>query len=246
MKRLTMLVMCALMAMSAQADTLSDVRNAVMRMSAKQPVRATFATEAIVKSAGKFANDNTTRAASAVVTHDASGISITIPQTLLDQVSATKAKDRSNDKAQHLIGSLRPIVIVEALDFRDSFLELVHDAKVTAESRVIFGGRSVRLLTLKLSPSTDRQPNSIRIGSVKAEGSLKLWVGDDNIPLAAERADKTTAGLMMFKASFAGRSKYTFGRTADRFYVARLETEDNGSGLGQNVARSGVQTLTIH
>jgi len=38
---------------------------------------------------------------------------------------------------------------------------------------------------------------------------------------------------------------HTFGHTGDRLILARVETSDKGSAMGQAVQRNGVQTLTL-
>ncbi|MEO7798784.1 MAG: hypothetical protein ABIY47_13785, partial [Opitutaceae bacterium] len=118
---------CAFVATAASGDTLSDVKAAVGRLSARQPVRATFTTEQLVKSAGRFASGNTARNVSADLTHDENGLAIAIPQALIEKVSRSR---RAGDaSAIHLIGAIRSIVIVEAIDFRDPFLDLLEGAK---------------------------------------------------------------------------------------------------------------------
>jgi len=238
---------CVLVTVRAGADTLSDVRNAVGQLSAKQPIRATFATDQLVKSAGKFANENTSRSVTAEVAHDAAGVSITIPQTLLDKVSrAANATKASESPQQHLIGAIRTIDVVEALDYRDSLLLLLRNATVTQEKRVVFRGQPARLLTLKLNTEAEKEPGSIRIGSSKTDDQMTLWVADDNLPVAADRVIKTAGGFLFIKGTFTGHSNYTFHHVADRLLLARLETNDSGSGMGQNVEKTAVQTLTVH
>lgn len=227
----------------AFADTLSDVRAAVSRMTAKQPVRATFATQQHVKSEGKFANDNVARSVSAEVAHDATGISITVPQALLDRV--TRARGNGEEAAQNLIGAIRTIEVADALDFRDTFLVLTRDATVAREDRFPFNGHPTRRLTLKLKPHPARDAGKITIGTVKTEDEMRLWVGDDNIPIAADRAQSSSAGVLFMKGTYIGKMSYTFVRSGDRLMIARLETADTGSGMGQNVEKTTVQTLTI-
>lgn len=243
MKRL-LGVLCAFATLRAGADTLGDVKAAVSELSAKPPVHATFSIEQFVKSAGRFANDKTERIVSAEVAHDADGISITVPQALLDKVS--RARNGGDAAAQNLIGAIQMISIVDALDFRDSLLAMLEDATVTQEERVAFRGRPARRLALKLKPRTAKERGVIRIGSVKSEDQMNLWIGDDSMPLAADRVQKTTAGFMFLHGSYVGRASYTFAHTSDRLIVARLETTDSGAGLGQNVERTAVQTLTLH
>lgn len=242
MKRLIGM-MCTLAALRAGADTLGDVRAAVGRLSAKPPLRATFQSKAFSKASGRFANDKDQRNVSVEVAHDASGISITVPQTLLDEVS--RARNRGDASAQNLIGSISTLAIADVLDFRDSFLAMLDHAVVTREERIPFQGKPARHLLLKLQPRP-KPSGTIDIGTMKTDVELSLWIGDDSLPLAAEHTLKGTAGFMFFHATYAVRTSYTFAHTANRLMIVRLETSSSGSGLGENVETTNVQTLTLH
>jgi hypothetical protein len=231
-------ILCALVALHAGADTLGDLRAAVGRLAAKQAVRGTFAVDVSMKAAGKFANKNTARAVSLEVVHDAAGVSITIPQAMLDR--------RAANPAGQSIGSIQPLDIIEAIDFRTTLLTMMEGATVTAEKRVALQGRPARLLVLKLKPGAEKDDNTIRIGSSKTEEQLSLWLGDDNLPLAAEHTQKTTAGFMFFHGTTEGRTSYTFAHPADRLVVARMQSTESGSGMGQKFDVTSVQTLTLH
>jgi hypothetical protein len=243
MKRL-FVMMCALFALRAGADTLGDVRNAVSRLSAKPPVRATFLAKQFTKASGRYANEKAEQSVSAEVTHDAAGVSITLPQTLLDEVS--RARNKGDSSKLGLIGSIQTIPITEALDFRDSLLAMLENAIVKRDERAAFHGSPARRLVLTLRPRTAKDSNTIQIGTVKTDDEMTLWIGDDSLPLAAERVQKTTAGFMFLHGTYAGRSNYTFAHTPNRLMVARLETNDSGAGMGQNVEKTAVQTLTLH
>lgn len=241
-----MAVLCVLVAGGAGADTLRDVRIALNRLTATQPIRATFATEQRVKSKGRFANENIIRTASAEVAHDASGISITIPQALVERVaSERRARKVSDDIARGPIGSLDTLEIADAIDFRESLLVIIENATVVSEKRATPNNRAGRVLELKLNPKPQREANAIRIGSVKNDETMRLWIGDDNLPFAAERSQKTTAGFMFIKGTFSAKSNYVFAQAGDRLILARFETSDSGSGMGQDIAKSVVQTLTV-
>ena len=235
--RTTLGVMLVLVAMPAGAATIDEVKAAVRRLSTPEPVRATFATESASKAAGRFANDQSKRNASVVVTHGSDGISITFPPALLES---------ARNGGQDIIGSIRSIAVVEALDYRDTFLTMLEHATVLKETRSTFGGRAARLLELELKAPPRKESNVIRIGSVKKDDRMKLWVGDDDLPMAAERNEKTSAGVMMIRATGSSRTKYIYGHAAGRLILARVETSVSGSGMGQSVETSGVQTLTVH
>jgi hypothetical protein len=50
---------------------------------------------------------------------------------------------------------------------------------------------------------------------------------------------------MFLHATYVGRTSYTFAHTTGRLIVVRLETSDSGAGMGQNVEKTDVQTLTL-
>lgn len=228
----------ALVALPLHADTLSDLKAAVGRLNGRQPIHATYATDSNVQASGKFANQASVRNVTAEVTHDGSGVTIAFPQALID-------KSRSDDEDDLL--SIRLMSVADALDFRGALLDLLNHGAPIEEKRVVFRGKAARQLVLKLNFPPRKSGNSITIGSVKiAEDRLTVWVGDDNLPLAAERFKKTSAGFLMFHADSTDRSSYTFSRSGDRLILARLETNGSGSAMGQNIAQKFVQTMTVH
>jgi hypothetical protein len=239
--RQLMVVVCALFAVAGRADTFGDLKSAVGRLTARQAVRATFAAEVKVKASGKFANEASARTISIEVAHDANGITIAVPQALVD-----KASRGSDDVARNAVDSIRGMAIVEALDYRGALLHMLNFATVVEEKRVAFRGKTARLLVLALKVPP-RKDNTIVIGSVKtAEDRLSLWISDDNLPLAAERTTKTTAGFLLFHSDTQEHTTMTFAQAADRLILSRYETSANGSGMGQNIAETEVQTVTVH
>lgn len=229
--------------LSAHADTLGDLKGALTRLTARQPVRATYSSESLVKASGRFSNQTSAGTVAVEVAHDAKGVTITIPQSLVEKASAGAA---ANEAAQNALGSIRSTNIVEALDYRESLLAMLNSAKVVEEKRLVFRGKPARLLVLKLTMPTRRR-NTISLGTVKvAEDRLSVWVADDNLPIAAERSRKTTAGFLVFTARTAQRTTFSFAHTAGRLILARLETTTNGSAVGQKIDESSVQTITVH
>lgn len=245
MKRLFGII-CALVAVRSGADTLFDMKAAVSRLTAKQPVRATYASEQRIKAAGRFSNEDTARRIVAEVVHDEHGISITIPQSLLDQASQEARNSGRDSTAQRAINSLRSDLVVDALDFHASLLDLLQGASVTEEKRVSLHNKTARLLIVKLTRRSDQRAGAIESGSAKSDERLNLWIGDDNLPLAAERFQTTTVGFMIFHGTNTNRTTYTFAHTNDRLILARVETSGSSEGMGQKVEDSSIQTLTLH
>jgi hypothetical protein len=232
-------------AASASADTLSDLKNAVMRLQARQPVRATWRSEMTMKSAGRFSTANAARSVTAEVTHDGSGLAILIPQSLVDQASRTDGAQ--NEEAVNALGSINASQILNLLDHRNSLVTLLTHATVIAERREPYEGRSARVLDLRLNVPLLKSKSTIQIGSVKVtEDLLRVWVADNGLPLAAHRTRKTTAGFLMFHADAGQQTRLTFATAGDRLVITREEMNGSGSGLGQSVDGRSVETLTIH
>lgn len=229
-------VVMLLVALPVFADTLGDLKAAVSRLTAKQPVRGTYVLESAINTQGRFANEKTARQVAIEVVHDATGVTITIPQALIEKAS--------HDASQRSIGSIRSMEVVEAIDFRDSLLDMLNLGTVTGEKRVMFHGKPARLLALSLAQAPRR--NSITIGSVKITTDMNVWIGDDNLPIAAEKVQKTKAGFMMIHADTTRKTSYTFARSGDRLILTRMETSGSASGLGQKFDESSVQTMTVH
>jgi hypothetical protein len=105
-------------------------------------------------------------------------------------------------------------------------------------------GRPVRIVVLKLTPKLP--PEATSIFSVKfTEDKMTVWLGDDNVPLAAERIQRGTAGFMFIKGQMTNRSTWTFGRYADRLVVLRDDSSYAGSGFGQKGEGRSIQIVTV-
>jgi hypothetical protein len=225
------------MALGANADTLGSVTAAVRRLSGREPVHGALTIAQSVKSSGRFANDATSRLATVDVTHDPAGLTISIPQALLDKAA------QSDRGALDGIGAIRPLNVIETLNYRDVLLKALTHATVVEEKRVVFRGRTARLLVLKVEEPKEKKSGSIVIGSVKSDDRLSLWIDDADLPLAAERTVKSTAGFMFLHGSYDAQSSYSFLHKGDRLLVTRLEVKESGSGAGQNVAKDSLQTF---
>jgi hypothetical protein len=236
-------VLAVSFALPLHGDSLGDLRSAVSRLNARQPVRATYAVDSTTKTSGKLANQTSVRTVTAEVSQDGRGVTITIPQELVEK--ATRGPDR--DDSLNSMDGIRSSSVIEALDYRAPLLELLQYAKVVEERRVAFRGAQVRRLVLELDIPQTEKKNQISLGSSKvAEDRLAVWIGDDHYPLAAERARKTSGGFMMIRTNMTTRTSLTFVRAGDRLVLARRETASDGSMMGTKIDESSVQTVTVH
>ena len=237
-----------LLAAAAHADTLADVRAAVAQLHAAKPIHASIVFERSRKSEGRFANQQFSGGASVDVVDDADGLHVAFPRALLEKAEREarehEADPRKTTPTRAAIDDTQPTELAEAVDFAAPFLNLLAIATRVSETRGTRDGKPVRVVVLKLTPKLP--PEATSVWNVKfTEDRMTLWIGDDNMPLAAERSRKGTAGFLFIKGSMTDRQSWLFGHYADRLVVLRSETSFVGSGFGQRGEGRDVATLTI-
>lgn len=246
-KRSLVFLVALSLASSASADTLANVKTALARLNANQPIRATYSARTELKSAGKFDNSQSARDTAFEVTQDAGGVHVTIPQTLVAKAAEeSKVLGTKEHAARSAISGIAPLAIVDALDYRNTLVGLLAIGKVVEEKRGAFDGRPVRLLVLKLTEPERKSSGEVRLGkSSREEDRLTLWLSDDDVPLGAERVMKTKGGFLIFRYESTSKETFVFGRRADRLYLARSEETGAASGMGQKIDSKSVMTLTV-
>ena len=230
------------------ADTLGDVRTALSALRASAPARATFDMQRFRKAEGRFANNQSNGGISVAVASDANGLQLTFPPALLEQADK-EANDRQADPkaptaSRAAIAELDATSVAESLDFRSPLLRLLSIARTQSEVRVSWHGLPARLVVMKLTPKLPKEATSIWHVNF-SEDRLNLWIGDDNVPLAAERVQKGSAGFLFLRGEMSSRESWTFAHVADRLIVARYESTFAGSGFGQRGEGKTVQVLTM-
>jgi hypothetical protein len=235
-------------AVAASADTLTDLRTALALLRATTPAQATFDLQRFRKASGRFANNESSGAVSVTVSTDANGLQLTFPPELMAKANK-EANDREADPkastaSRAAIAELDATSVAESLDFRESLLRLLSIGKTQSESRVMWRGVPARLVLLKLTPRLPKEATSIWHVNF-SQDQLSLWIGADNLPLAAERVAKGSAGFLFLKGEMTTREAWTFAHFADRLVVARYENSFAGSGFGQKGEGKTVQTLTL-
>ena len=248
MRRLAVFLAVALPTGSSSADCLTDMRAAVAQLRATKPIHASIEVKRSRKSEGRFANQQLAGSASVDVIEDESGLHITFSRAILDRSereSHEHAVDpRKPQPTRAAINDTQATDVAEAIDFAGPFLRLMETATKVNETRGAREGRPVRVLVLKLTPKLP--PEATSIWNVKfTEDQMTVWIGDDNIPVAAERIQLGSAGFMFIKGSMTNRSAWTFAHSADRLVVLRDDSSYAGSGFGQRGEGRNLQVVTV-
>lgn len=241
-------VLSIFLTIAASADTLTDVRTALASLQATTPVHATFEMQRFRKAEGRFANNQSAGGITVTVASDASGLQLTFPSELLakanKEANEREADSKASTGSRAAIAELDATSVAESLDFRESLLRLLSIAKPQTETRVMWRGVPARLVVMKLTPKLTKEATSIWHVNF-SQDQLNLWIGADNVPLAAERVQKGSAGFLFLRGEMSAHESWTFTHVADRLVVARYENAFAGSGFGQKGEGKTVQTVTM-
>ena len=224
------------------------MRAAIAELRATKPIHVSIDVQRSRKNEGRFANQQFTGAASLDVVSDEAGLHITFPRAILERADRESrehtADPRKQTPTRAALNDTQPTEIADAVDFAGPLLRLLETATRLSETRGVRDGRQVRVLVLKLTPKLP--PEATSIFSVKfTEDQMTVWLGDDNIPVAAERVQRGTAGFMFIRGQMRSRSSWTFTRHADRLVVLRDDSSYAGSGFGQKGEGRTVQVVTV-
>jgi hypothetical protein len=225
---------------------LADLKSTLSSLKGNAPIRATVEVQRTIVDRSKKPPE--TRSGGAVVeaSVDGSGLHVIYAIPLLARVAKEQA-DREANPDRHAptadaVVALGPLPISEHLDFADKLLGVLNHAELSSEKRVVLDGHAARLLALKVK----NPPQKIPIGHVDIlEDSLNVWIGDDNVPMAANRTSRYSAGIMFLKAEGAQVTRWSFLRKDDRLIATRSEEKNTSSGFGQNQDETEIVTALV-
>jgi hypothetical protein len=238
-------------ALSAQGDTLSDLRAVLGRLNGHAPIRATYEIQRSGQSKGRFVNDRYSGSVAVEIEADTAALRVVFPQALLDTIAreqAAKLRNSATDTPTlNALWEVSAVHTAEAVDFAPALLQMIDGAKLVDDRAATLQGRPARMIVLDL-PQRVTQPNgTIDIGKVTVEKDrMTLWLGADGLPQVAEHVRTIKASVLLFKALSEETESWQFAAGAGRLLRLRYESKSSGSGLGQTGSGTLVFTLKPH
>ncbi|HEX9985693.1 MAG TPA: hypothetical protein VGF69_20710 [Thermoanaerobaculia bacterium] len=235
----------------AHADTLADVRTALGRLTARQPIRATYEVRLVRDSKGRFANTNFRGNVAVELESDADGVTVTVPRPVLDEIARERKARLTDPKAKApVLGALDdvdPTLAAEVLDFAPALLHKLDGAKVLQEKPGVWQGKPVRMLVVQVQVERPSANGEVRLGKqTVTENRMTLWLGEDLVPLAAEHVLAVKASFLILRGEFKDKSSWVFGRHGDRLVRVRYDSNGSMSGMGQSGTESRNALLKVH
>lgn len=243
------LIILSLVPSALQGDTLADVRTSLAALHGNTPIRATFELQRTRKAQGRFANNESNGSVDVEVLADSTGLRMTFGNAILERATAEAVAHQADPKkptpVRSTLAEIDATTLSDDLDYARAMLRLLSIGKVVSESRTVWQGHPAHLLILKLNPKLN--PEATTVFHVNfSDDTLHLWVGMDNVPLAAERLQKGTAGFLFLRGEMNNRQSWMFTHIADRLLVTRYEFSFAGSGFGQKGEGRNVQIVRVH
>lgn len=235
------------MAMPLAADPLGDVRAAVGKLTAREPVRATYEYQRTVVNEGKFGDSNFAGKATVELEANEGGYHIVFSKALLDQVDREKTARVKNPEQEtptaNALREIEPVETADALDFAPTLLRLLDGSKLVSDATGTWAGKPARVLIIRVPDRLSKDDaGKMKVG----ENRLTLWLGTDLVPLAAEHIFNAKVSFLIFKAEVKEKKSWHLARVADRLVRTRYEAHQNSSGMGQKGNETVVATLRIH
>jgi hypothetical protein len=244
---MTRAALLLLLALPLAADPLGDVRAAVGKLTAREPIRATYEYQRSVANEGKFGDDRFSGKAIVELEGNANGYHIAFARPLLDQVEREKVARVKNPSQQtptaNALREIEPVDTADAIDFAPTLLRLLDGSKLVSDAQGTWQGRPARVMVVRVPDRLDKEDAA---RTKIAENKLTLWLGSDLVPLAAEHQFNAKFSFLIFRGEVKEKKSWHLARVSDRLVRTRFESHQNSSGMGQKGNEVVIATLRVH
>lgn len=216
-------------AASASGDSLAELRRTLTRFPAEAPFAASAVIEMNAATKGDTSREGST---SFDVESSERGFSIVVsPATLHSAQREAAAKKLNPNIATPTRTAMAALNVFDVLDSIDIAAMLLDDL---SGATVIETNTATKPLRVTVKPSFATQSRFVAEPKIE----LKIWIGNDGVPVAAERVSNFSAGFGPFKGNNVRTERWTVARHGDRLYSARSEEENRASAIGKTMSSS--------
>jgi len=221
----------------AAADPLSDLRATVSRYPANSP----FAVAASLQVSGDSKGVAGARTGS--TNFDAEigsrGLMIRVPPAALGMAEAEAEHKKRNAEnltpTRTALAALTLFDVIDALDIGAMLLNDLDGATLIEQTPSTHDGKSATLLRIKVK-STLAGTSSRFVN--KPEIELRIWIGANGTPVAAERDSSYSASFLFVKAGNIRKERWEIAVSGDRLYAPHHEEQDVATAIGKSFVTS--------
>ncbi|MDQ6807814.1 MAG: hypothetical protein M3Z64_00070 [Verrucomicrobiota bacterium] len=229
-----------------RGDALSDLRNCLQKLQSDQIIRARVE---ITTRRSDGENDKQKQSAgssSVLVECGAQGLSLSwSPEQIQQSRKAAWEKSANPDAPKSNVATLTALDASEALnllDAADSLRRGLEKAVVLEDKRDNYGGKSVRLLVLRIDLRLGEEG---RKAMKSSDAILKLWLDGDGVPIAMDRDIQMKFSKFFLTYRVREHNASDFQVAGGKLVVSRATQESSGSGLGHSEESHTTTMVTL-
>jgi hypothetical protein len=224
---------------SAHADVLADVKAALAALAGVQPLAASVDLTTV----SHDPDDQREGHVTVRLRSGDGGLEMIYGPQLLQRLEDEKRLEGSG-KQEPSLTAIRHIEIPEIagdIDYAPALSRQLQRAHLTEQKIAAWQGQPARMLKFNVDvPLSEKDRKHVK----EAAATLTLWIGADNVPLAAQNTIHAKARFMLISFEDNQTEDLTFAHWGDRLVVTRKVAEEAGSGMGQNSKSRQVQVIT--
>jgi len=217
------------------ADTLSDLQKRLEKFAAKAP----FAASAKVQ-LNAAAQEDASRAGEGAfdIESGPSGFTIRISaKTLLasaNEAAAQKQNPNAPTPARTAMVALTVFDIMDSVDVASMLRDDLNRATLIDEQSATVEGKPSTVLRIRVKPSFATKSRFVSEPKIE----LKIWIGSDGIPIAAERVSNYSAGIGFVRGENTRSERWDFAAYGDRLYATRNDQNEDATAAGKHIRSS--------
>jgi len=124
--------------------------------------------------------------------------------------------------------------VMDSIDAASMLRADLSGATVIDERNATFEGKPSTLLQVKVKPSFATKSRFVSEPKIE----LKIWIGGDGLPLAAERVSNFSAGLGFVKGENTRTERWALAVYGDRLYATRYDQSEDATAAGKHIKSS--------
>lgn len=231
---------------TAFANGLEDLRTALAPLQGQGALRGAYeARETRQLLDAKPAKGPETVSVLAQVEEDAGGLEIRWDRALLKRAAeeASMAKGaRRKEALNQLIGSTTAPRVAQALNYAPQLLQYLGTGTLRGERMDAYNGKPARLIEVVVVP---QEAENEKVSIKENTHVARIWLGADNLPLAANISHSVKASFMVFMSyEKTSKEEMAFAVAANRLVVLKREEAGKEKGPGMDSEFRNQYTFT--
>jgi hypothetical protein len=233
-RAMSVAVALVLVGWPAAGNPLSDLRQVLNRY----PAQAPFAAVGTVQVHGGAEGSARGGASTFEVESGLAGFAIRLLPDVLEAAEAeATAKKRDPNSPTPTRTAMVALTIFDVMDAVDGAAMLLNDlsgATLIRQSAAARSGKGATLLRIKVKPTLATQSRFVNEPKIE----LRIWIGADGVPIAAERDSDYSGSFLFLKAGNVRKESWEFSVRGDRLYTSRNDANDRASVAGKSMVTS--------